>query len=439
MNNTKVVLKDQTKVVLCLRSAGALLPCYHRSMLTPDLAALDRDDPLAPLRARFRLPEGIIYLDGNSLGALPADVPAHVAAVTETQWGEGLIRSWNNHDWIDLPARVGNRIAPLIGAAAGTVVAADSTSVNLFKVLVAALRLRPGRRVILTEAGNFPTDAYMADSVARLLAEEHEVRAVPASALPAALTADVAVLLLTEVNYRTGARHDMAGLTAAAHAAGALAIWDLAHSAGALPVGLATADADFAVGCGYKYLNGGPGAPAFVYVAPRHLATYAQPLEGWLGHAAPFAFADTYHRAAGIDAMRVGTPPILALSALDKALDAFAGVDLAAVKAKADRLFDIFLSTLAAEGQPLECLTPADPHRRGTQVSLRHPEAYAVMQALIARGVIGDFREPDILRFGLTPLYLRHVEVAAAARILAEILATRAWDLPQYRRRAKVV
>jgi kynureninase len=405
----------------------------------PDLAALDAADPLAPLRARFRLPHGIIYLDGNSLGALPADVPAHIAAVTAAQWGEGLIRSWNTYDWIDLPARVGNRIAPLIGAAHGTVVASDSTSINLFKVLVAGLRLRPGRRVILTEAGNFPTDAYMAEAVARLLAEGHEVRAVAAAELRAALGPDVALLLLTEVNYRTGARHDMAALTAAAHAAGALAIWDLAHSAGALPVDLSGAPADFAVGCGYKYLNGGPGAPAFVYVAPQHLDTYSQPLEGWLGHAAPFAFAATYERAPGIDAMRVGTPPILALSALDKALDAFAGVDLVLVKAKADRLFDVFVSTLASEGQSLELLTPTDPARRGTQVSLRHPEAYAVMQALIARGVIGDFREPDILRFGLTPLYLRYTDVAAAARILAEILATRAWAEPHYRTRAKVV
>lgn len=404
-----------------------------------DLAAHDAADPLGPLRARFHLPRGIIYLDGNSLGALPADVPAHIAAVTASQWGEGLIRSWNAHDWIDLPARVGNRIAPLVGAAPGTVVATDSTSVNLFKVLVAGLRLRPERRIILTEAGNFPTDAYMADAVARLVGQGHEVRAVPAAGLPAALGPDVALLLLTEVNYRTGARHDMAALTAAAHEAGALAIWDLAHSAGALPVDLAGTGADFAVGCGYKYLNGGPGAPAFVYVAPRHLETYAQPLEGWLGHAAPFAFAPGYQRAPGIDAMRVGTPPILALSALDKALDAFAGVDLHQVKAKADRLFDIFLATLAAEGQSLELLTPTDPALRGTQVSLRHPEAYAVMQALIARGVIGDFREPDILRFGLTPLYLSHAELAAAARILAEILATRAWDQPHYRQRAKVV
>lgn len=409
-------------------------------MLTPaDLAALDASDPLGPTRARFRLPENVIYLDGNSLGALVANVPAHVAAVTEAQWGEGLIRSWNTHDWIDLPARVGNRIAPLIGAAEGTVVATDSTSINLFKVLVAGLRLRPGRSVILTESGNFPTDAYMAAAVAQLMGAGHEVRAVSAAELPAALTADTAVLLLTEVSYRTGARHDMAALTAAAHRVGALAIWDLAHSAGALPVDLGAAEADFAVGCGYKYLNGGPGAPAFVYVAPRHLDTYQQPLQGWLGHAAPFAFAETYQRAAGIDGMRVGTPPILALSALDKALDAFEGVDLGLVKAKADRLFDIFLTTLVAEGQPLECLTPADPARRGTQVSLRHPEAYAVMQALIARGIIGDFREPDILRFGLTPLYLRHADVARAASTLAEILRTAEWDRPAYRRRARVV
>lgn len=409
-------------------------------MFSPDaIAALDAADPLGPFRARFRLPEGIIYLDGNSLGALPAAVPAHIAEVTASQWGEGLIGSWNSHDWIDLPARTGNAIAPLIGAAPGTVVAADSTSVNLFKVLVAGLRLRPGRCTILTEQGNFPTDAYMAASVADLMGEGYRVEARPAGELASALGPDTAILLLTEVNYRTGARHDMAALTAAAHAAGALAIWDLAHSAGALPVDLSGAKADFAVGCGYKYLNGGPGAPAFVYVAPAYLETFAQPLAGWLGHAAPFSFAPDYARAPGIDAMRVGTPPILALSALHKALGAFDGVDLARVKLKADRLFDIFLATLAEAGQGLECLTPLDPMRRGTQVSLRHKEAYAVMQALIARGVVGDFREPDILRFGLTPLYLSHADVARAATILADILATGAWDRPEYRQRRKVV
>ncbi|WP_374624020.1 aminotransferase class V-fold PLP-dependent enzyme, partial [Devosia sp.] len=295
-------------------------------------ADLDRTDPLAFARARFSLPDGVIYMDGNSLGALPRGVRERVDAVVATQWGDGLIRSWNTHDWIDLPARLGDRIARLVGAEPGTIVVADSTSVNLFKVLVAALRLRPDRRVILTERGNFPTDSYIAAGVAQVLERGHELREADADSLTAMLDDSVAVLLLTEVNYRTGARLDMAALTAAAHAAGALTVWDLAHSAGALPVWLGAAGADFAVGCGYKYLNGGPGAPAFVYAAPRHLDGLSQPLSGWLGHAAPFSFAPTYRPASGIGSMRVGTPPILSMSALDAALDAFEGIDLALVK-----------------------------------------------------------------------------------------------------------
>ena len=290
--------------------------------------------------------------------------------------------------------------------------------------------------MIVTEAGNFPTDVYVAGGVASLMGEGRQVRLAAADTLSEAIRDDVAVVLLTEVNYRTGARLDLAALTRRAHAAGALIIWDLCHSAGALPVDLRGNDADFAVGCGYKYLNGGPGAPAFAYVAPRHLPGLQQPLAGWLGHAAPFDFAPDYRPAEGIDAMRVGTPPILSMSALDAALDAFDGVDLAAVKAKADALFELFVANLPAG---VELLTPRDPARRGTQVSLRHPEAYAVMQALIARGVIGDFRQPDIMRFGLTPLYLRFAEVWRATEILRETIATSAWDRPQFKQRAKVV
>jgi kynureninase len=402
-----------------------------------DIQFLDRNDPLAPCRDRFSLPEGVIYLDGNSLGALPRGVKARMDEVVSSQWGEGLIRSWNTHDWIDLPGRVGDRIARLVGAGTGTVTVADSTSVNLFKALGAALRLRPGRRIIVSETGNFPTDAYVAAGIAELMGQGHELRLVAADEIAAALAADVAVLMVTEVNYRTGARLDMATLTAAAHEAGALTIWDLAHSAGALPVDLTAANADFAVGCGYKYLNGGPGAPAFIYAAPRHHADMRQPLTGWLGHAEPFTFAETYRPAEGIARMRVGTPPILSMQALDAALDALEGVDIVAVKAKADRLFDLFASEVADLG--LGLATPTDPARRGTQVSLRHPEAYAVMQALISRGVIGDFREPDILRFGLTPLYLRFEDVWRATQILREIIATAAWDRPELRARAKVV
>jgi kynureninase len=399
--------------------------------------ALDRSDTLAAFRDRFQVPAGIIYLDGNSLGALPRSVPPRLDEVVTTQWGEGLIRSWNTHDWIDLPARVGDRIAKLIGAGPGTVTVADSTSVNLFKVLSAALQLRGDRKTILGQKGDFPTDGYIAQGLAELLGQGHQVRLVAPEDLIAALDGDVAVLMLTEVNYRTGARLDMPGLTAAAHAAGALTVWDLCHSAGALPVDLTAADADFAVGCGYKYLNGGPGAPAFVYAAERHHAELRQPLNGWLGHAAPFSFAEAYRPAEGIARMRVGTPPILSMQALDAALDAFEGVDLRCVKAKADQLFDLFCGELADLG--LGLATPADPTQRGTQVSLRHPEAYAVMQALIGRGVIGDFREPDILRFGLTPLYLRFEDVWQAAQILREIIATASWDRPEFKRRAKVV
>lgn len=402
-----------------------------------DVQLLDRNDPLAVFRDRFSLPEGVIYLDGNSLGALPRGVKARMDDVVSNQWGEGLIRSWNTHDWIDLPGRVGDRIARLVGAAPGTVTVADSTSVNLFKVLSAAVHLRSERRVILSEKGNFPTDAYIAGGLAELLGQGHELRLVEADELPEALDADVTVLMLTEVNYRTGARLDMASLTAAAHAAGALTVWDLCHSAGAIPVDLTAAGADFAVGCGYKYLNGGPGAPAFVYAAPRHHADLRQPLTGWLGHAVPFTFAEDYQPADGIARMRVGTPPILSMQALDAALDAFDSVDLGAVKAKADRLFDLFVGEVADLG--LTLATPTDPARRGTQVSLRHPEAYAVVQALIARGVIGDFREPDIMRFGLTPLYLRYQDVWYAAQILREIIAANAWDQPEFKARAKVV
>jgi len=402
-----------------------------------DVRAFDQADPLASFRDRFSLPEGVIYLDGNSLGALPRAVKARMDEVVAIQWGDGLIRSWNTHDWIDLPGRVGDRIARLIGAAAGTVTVADSTSINLFKALTAAVHLRSDRRVILSEKGNFPTDVYIAAGLAELVGQGHELRLVEAGDVAAALTPDVAVLMLTEVNYRTGARLDMAGLTAAAHAVGALTVWDLAHSAGAFPVDLTAADADFAVGCGYKYLNGGPGAPAFIYAAARHHGGMQQPLTGWLGHAAPFSFAETYRPAEGIARMRVGTPPILSMQALDAAIDAFEGVDLGAVKAKADRLFELFVGEIADLG--LSLATPTDPDRRGTQVSVRHPEAYAVMQALISRGVIGDFREPDILRFGLTPLYLRFEDVWNAAQILHEIITTAAWDRPELRARAKVV
>jgi kynureninase len=398
-----------------------------------DARALDRADPLARLRDRFDIPEGTIYLDGNSLGALPRTVPARVAEVVSHQWGRDLITSWNVHDWIDLPRRVGERIAPLIGAEPGTVVVADSTSLNIFKLLAVAAARAPQRRVIQTEAGNFPTDLYIAGGLASLTG--HEVRVDDLSAIGN----DVAVVLVTEVNYRTGARHDMKALTERCHAAGALVIWDLCHSAGAFPVDLAGARADYAVGCGYKYLNGGPGAPAFAYVAPRHQPGLRQPLSGWLGHAAPFAFTPDYQPADGIDALRVGTPPVISMAALDAALDAYDGVDLGAVRAKADALFELFTGEVAARCPELELVTPRKASERGTQVSLRHAEGYAIMQALIARGVVGDFRQPDIMRFGLTPLYLRFEDVLRAAEILADVMQTRSWDREAFKRKAKVV
>lgn len=413
-------------------------------MTLDEAEARDRADPLAPLRDRFSLPGGIIYLDGNSLGPLTKSALSRVRSVVAEEWGRGLITSWNTHDWIDLPRRVGDKIAPLIGAPSGTVIVADSTSINLFKVLAAALGPGPGG-LILTERDNFPTDLYVAEGLAHLGQHElvsgdlHEllsgsVRQMSGSAMD--VSRRPVVVLVTEVNYRTGARHDMVDLVRRAHAVGALAVTDLCHSAGAFPVDVTATGTDFAVGCGYKYLNGGPGAPAFAYVAPRHLQGLRQPLTGWMGHAQPFDFAPDYRPAGGIDALRVGTPPILSMSALDAALEAFTGVDLAQVRSKADALFDIFVHDLP---DGVELLTPADPKDRGTQVSLRHPEAYAVMQALIARGVIGDFRQPDIMRFGLTPLYLRFVDVAKASGILREVIETRAWDRAEFKTRAKVV
>lgn len=401
-----------------------------------DAAALDRSDPLAGFRDRFVLPDGVVYLDGNSLGALPRNVTGHLEKVIGQQWGTDLIGSWNIHDWIDLPGRLGDRIGRLIGAPAGSVTVADSTSINLFKALAAALSLRPDRRVILTEAANFPNDLYIAAGVAGLM--DKEVRRARKHELAAALDDEVAVLCLTEVDFRTGERLDMGLLNERAHAVGAVVVWDLSHSTGAVPLDMTGSGADFAVGCGYKFLNGGPGAPAFVYVAPQHQMGLHQPLTGWLGHAAPFEFAPDYRPAPGVTAMRVGTPPILSMAALDAALDVFADADIAAMKAKADQLFELFTGEL--EGvDGLSLASPRDPARRGSQASFRHPEAYAVMRALIGRGIVGDFREPDILRFGLTPLYTRFVDVWEAARGLREVVEQGLWMGAADGHRAKVV
>ncbi len=372
------------------------------------------------------LPDGVIYLDGNSLGALPKATPARVAQVVEQEWGHSLIRSWTDHGWIDLQFRVGEKIGKLIGAAPGTTVVGDSTSVNLFKLLAAALDRRPGRAVILTEDGNFPTDLYMAQGLTALLQRGHVLRQVPASRLAEALDRQVAVLMLTHVNYRSGAMHDMATLTHAAHAAGTLVLWDLSHSVGAVPLQLAADDVDLAVGCGYKYLNGGPGAPAFLCVVQRLQADLRLPLTGWLGHAEPFAFESLYRPASGIARAVVGTPPVLSLAALEVGVDTSLAAPMSAIREKSLRLADLFIA-LMAQAPGFELLTPRDPARRGSQVAFAHPHGHAIMQALIERGVIGDFRAPDVLRFGLAPLYVRFVDVWDAVAALDDVMRSGAW------------
>lgn len=389
-------------------------------------------------RAAFALPEGVIYLDGNSLGPLPRAAAARVADCLTKEWGEMLITAWNRAGWMDLPRRLGDRIGRLIGAPPGTVVLGDTLSIKVYQALASALEMRPGRRVILSDTGNFPSDLYMADGLVRTLGRGYELRTVAPEAVEAAITPEVAVLMLTEVDYRTGRRHDMAALTAKAHAAGALAVWDLAHSAGAVEVDLIACRADFAVGCTYKYLNSGPGGPAFIYIAP-HLAPQVRPaLSGWLGHAAPFAFDLDYRPGAGIERMRVGTPPILQMAALDASMDIWDRVEMADVRARSIELTEAFIKGVEAACPGLTLASPRDPAARGSQVSFRHPEGYAIMQALIARGVIGDFRAPDILRFGFTPLYTTMEDVAGAVAILKDIMAGDLWNREEYRHRARV-
>ena len=380
-----------------------------------DLEALDRADPLARFRDLFELPEGVIYLDGNSLGPLPKATKQRLADVVQREWGRDLIRSWETNAWMTLPFRIGEKIGRVIGAEPGCTVAGDSTSVNLFKALGAALALLPERRVILSEGGNFPTDLYMADGLCRLLGRGHTVRAVEAEAVEAALDDRVAVLMLTHIDFRSGRMHDMARLTRAAHAAGAVTVWDLSHSAGAVPLDVARAGADFAVGCGYKFLNGGPGAPGFLCVAARH-HDVAMPLTGWMGHADPFAFAPDYVPASGIGRALVGTPAVVGLAALELGVDLVLSADMQVVRAKSLRMTELFIQAATAAG--FRVVTPLDPERRGSQVCVAHPEAASIMRGLIAEGVIGDFRPPDVLRFGITPLTLRFVEIGAAVQAM---------------------
>src|SRR5690554_1380385 len=365
-------------------------------------------------RALFDLPQGMIYLDGNSLGPLPRNAAARVARTITEEWGQMLITGWNRAGWMDLPTRIGDRIARLIGAEPGHVVMGDTLSIKVYQALASALEMVPGRRVILSDTGNFPSDLYMAEGLCKTLGPGYRLVTVEPEAVEAAIDESVAVLMLTEVDYRTGRRHDMPALTAKAHAHGALALWDLAHSAGATDVAVARGRADFAVGCSYKYLNSGPGGPAFIYVAPRHAERAHPALSGWLGHEAPFAFDLDYRPGRGIERMRVGTPPILQLAALDGALDVWEGVAIADLRARSLELTDAFIAGVEAACPDLVLATPREHARRGSQVSFRHPEGYAIMQALIARGVIGDFRAPDIIRFGFTPLFIGLEDVAQA-------------------------
>ncbi|WP_406285032.1 kynureninase [Embleya sp. NBC_00896] len=400
-------------------------------------AELDAADPLAHVRERFLLPAGVIYLDGNSLGALPAAVPEALNDAVHRQWGTDLIRSWNANGWWEAPTRIGDTIGTLVGAAPGQVVCGDSTSVQIFNAVAGALRLRPGRTVVLADPDSFPTDLYLTESVADLLGAK--VRRVPVAELPAALRAEgdaVAAIAYNHVDYRSGALRDLRGLTAAAHDAGALTIWDLCHSAGALPVDLDANDVDIAVGCSYKYLSGGPGAPAFIYVAARHIAGFAPALTGWHGHANPFGMEAGYAPAPGIERARIGTPPLLSMLALEAALGAYEGVDMRAVRTKSLALTDLFIECVGALG--LETLTPAEHALRGSQVAVRHSEPHAVMSALIDRGVIGDVRPPDVLRFGFNPLYVGYADVVESVRILGDILETGAYKDARYAVRATV-
>ena len=407
-------------------------------MTLDEARARDIADPLADARHRFHLPRDGIYLDGNSLGPLPLTTAARLREVAEQQWGDDLIASWNKHGWIDWPRRIAAKLAPLVGAEPDELLVADSTSVCLFKLLAAAALARPDRSVILTEAGNFPTDLYVADGLARLL-PRLQVKAMPAGQIFDAIDADTAVVMLTEVDYRSAARHDMAAVNAAAHAAGALTVWDLSHSAGAIALDLNRNGCDLAVGCGYKYLNGGPGAPAFLYVAGRLQRELRSPLQGWMGHADPFAFETSFRPADGIGGFLTGTPSILALAALDAGLDTFAGIAMADAEAKAQALSRLFVDQVEARcGDAVALASPRDPAARGSHVVFAHPHGYPVMQALIARGVVGDFRAPDLMRFGFAPLYNRFEDVWRAAEALGQVLDSGEWDQPRFMERARV-
>ena len=386
-----------------------------------------------PVKTRFELPEGMIYLDGNSLGPLPKGVAEAVQRVVGEEWGRQLIKGWNGCDWMEQPTRVGSLVGRLVGAPAGSITLGDTLSIKVFQALSAGLALRPDRRVILSDSGNFPSDLYMAEGLIALKDAGYSLRVVAPEAVEDAIDDEVAVVMLTEVDYRTGRMHDMAAITARAQAAGAVMVWDLAHSAGAVEIDLAASSCEMAVGCTYKYLNGGPGAPAFIYVRPDIVDRVTPFLSGWLGHAAPFAFDGTYRPGAGIERMRVGTPPVLQLAALEQAMTVWEGITMAEVRAASIALSERFIAEVEARCPALTLLSPRDPHARGSQVSFGFEHGYAAMQALIARDVIGDFRAPDVMRFGFTPLYLDEGDVVAAVAVLQEILDGRLWDSPEFR------
>ena len=409
-------------------------------MTREDAQALDLTDPLSRFRDAFDLPSGVIYLDGNSLGPPPKAVHERLEQVTRHEWGEGLVSSWNDAAWISTPARVGDKIARLIGANAGEVIVGDSTTVNIFKLTAGALSLRPGRSTLLTETGSFPTDHYSLQGLAALLGDSVRVKAVAPADVAAAVDEDTAAVLLTHVHFKSAQRWDLAALSAAAHAKGALVIWDLCHTTGAVAVDLNGIAADLAVGCGYKYLNGGPGAPSFLFVAKRHQAAIRSPLWGWMGHAEPFAFEDGYRPSGDIRAQITGTPQVLGLAALEVGVDLQLEADPALVEAKGLALANLFIAQVEARAADpaLTLASPRDPAQRGLHVAFAHPQGYAIVQAMIARGVIGDFRAPDIARFGFSPLFLSYAQVWDAAQALGEVLATRAWDKPEFRARASV-
>ena len=389
-------------------------------------------------RDLFDLPEGITYLDGNSLGPLPKSAVERARATMAEEWGPMLITGWNKARWMDLPGRLGDRIGRLIGAPAGSTVVGDTLSIKVYQAVASAVEMRPGRKIVLSDNGNFPSDLYMADGLLKSLKQGHELKVVDPEAVAANITGDVAAVMLTHVDYRTGRVHNMKAITDKAHAAGAIMIWDLAHSAGALPVDLTGCNADIAVGCTYKYLNGGPGAPGFIHVRPDLIDQVRPALSGWLGHQAPFAFDLDYRPGEGISRMRVGTPPVIQMAVLDAALDAFDGVDMTDIRARSIELSEQFISEVEAGCKQVQLASPRDPHARGSQVSFRFHEGYAAMQALIARGIIGDFRAPDIMRFGFCPLYNTAEEVSHAAAALCEIIAGGEWDRPEFKQRKAV-